>query len=351
MAIKHQFNSAKADGPDTTKVRPINWNAEHKLEGGSAGLAVIWDDDDASAKAGLGRFDHFNYTYNGNMEVWGEGVSAKPSGYRLVGAGATAAKDTTNKKYGNASATLTRVGNDCYFVQDVALVWNNLNAFKTKKVALGAWVRSASGGVARIGIVDGVGSTFSSYHTGGGTFEFLKVEHTISGSATGIEIRLQVDTGNASAQFDGVIFITGGKAELSEWVPSGWVGQVGILHFMRTDTQNENVTAFYNSSGASATETLIEFLPPFRGIARRLFAALNSAPAAGQTYAFTLRKATVDTLLTATVTDAGRTAKDITNEVEFTDANLMAMKVISSVTSGARAVHATVEFEAMPENF
>lgn len=31
VSIKHQFQSAKGDGPDPTKVQPSNWNAEHVL--------------------------------------------------------------------------------------------------------------------------------------------------------------------------------------------------------------------------------------------------------------------------------------------------------------------------------
>jgi hypothetical protein len=33
MSIVHTFVSAKADGPDTTLVRPTDWNATHSLTG------------------------------------------------------------------------------------------------------------------------------------------------------------------------------------------------------------------------------------------------------------------------------------------------------------------------------
>lgn len=31
LSVKHAFTSAKGDGPDTTRVKPTNWNAEHTL--------------------------------------------------------------------------------------------------------------------------------------------------------------------------------------------------------------------------------------------------------------------------------------------------------------------------------
>jgi hypothetical protein len=43
MPITHPFVSGKADGTDTTRVRPSNWNASHTLSGGSTGQTVIRD--------------------------------------------------------------------------------------------------------------------------------------------------------------------------------------------------------------------------------------------------------------------------------------------------------------------
>src|SRR5262245_25675183 len=31
LSVKHAFVSAKADGPDSTRLRPSNWNAEHDI--------------------------------------------------------------------------------------------------------------------------------------------------------------------------------------------------------------------------------------------------------------------------------------------------------------------------------
>lgn len=41
--LKHKFTSAKADGTDTSRVRPSNWNDEHAFAGGSDGQALVRD--------------------------------------------------------------------------------------------------------------------------------------------------------------------------------------------------------------------------------------------------------------------------------------------------------------------
>jgi len=38
MAIKHAFTSPKADGADTTLVRPVDWNADHVGRGSMANM-------------------------------------------------------------------------------------------------------------------------------------------------------------------------------------------------------------------------------------------------------------------------------------------------------------------------
>lgn len=39
MALKHAFTNPKADGPDTTIVRPSDWNADHVIDSGGLNSA------------------------------------------------------------------------------------------------------------------------------------------------------------------------------------------------------------------------------------------------------------------------------------------------------------------------
>lgn len=41
--IKHRFESAVADGPETTEIRPSNWNDEHVVTGGNDDDVLVRD--------------------------------------------------------------------------------------------------------------------------------------------------------------------------------------------------------------------------------------------------------------------------------------------------------------------
>lgn len=43
VAVTHPFVSTKADGADTARVRPTNWNANHTYAGGADGDVVAYD--------------------------------------------------------------------------------------------------------------------------------------------------------------------------------------------------------------------------------------------------------------------------------------------------------------------
>jgi len=164
----------------------------------------------------------FNFTENGDVETWNAGASSPPTGWgAVVGAGASIAKDTTNVKIGLAAAALTRSVVDCYLPQRVDQIAGFPQAaiWRSRPVVLGAWVRATVASRARLLIYDGIGSTASAYHTGGSAWEFLTVKRTIDAAATQVQLRLQVDTGDTTAQFDGVVFVLG--SEISDFFPSG----------------------------------------------------------------------------------------------------------------------------------
>jgi hypothetical protein len=66
--------------------------------------------------------------------------------------------------------------------------------FADKNVVLGAWVKSSSADKTRIGITDSTGTAYSSYHTGGGTYEWLEVTKAIASDTTNFSIVLDAGT-------------------------------------------------------------------------------------------------------------------------------------------------------------
>lgn len=291
-----------------------------------------------------------NYAFNADLEIRGAGDGAPPTGWTMVGAGAVASKDTTTGhwKTGTSSAGLQRAGTDCYYAQDVSLIpdsgppawWQN------RQVTAGAWVRATVASRARIGLNDGVGSSFSAYHTGGSSLEWLTVTRTLSGSATKVEIRLQVDTGNTTAQFDSAVLVVG--ASVSDFLPSSWRGRTAILWATCANvTLSTTVTNYFgNGIAPNGTESTTLIPVPFRGVARNLFALLTLTASPGS-YTLTLRKnATTSTALAVTVTATQASREDA--EVEFAKGDTYAIESVPASSPGTVTAVVMIEYEEVP---
>lgn len=84
-----------------------------------------------------------------------------------------------------------------------ATVYQDLSwsaSYQGQLVVFKCWVKSSAASNIRIQIDDGVGTSSSSYHSGGGSYEQLIVSRTLSGSAT--RLRVQVVCGASSSWFD-----------------------------------------------------------------------------------------------------------------------------------------------------
>ncbi len=91
-------------------------------------------------------------------------------------------------------------GHGTNYVYQSAIVQGFLNG---RTVKAWAWVKCTSPGLARIYITDGVGSTGSAPHTGGGGWELLTVEHVVDNAATDVAIQLYSST---TSWVDGIYF-------------------------------------------------------------------------------------------------------------------------------------------------
>ncbi len=145
-----------------------------------------------------------NLLQNGNFEFWYAGTAVAPTGWTLAGAGATIAREATIIKTKSYSAKLTRSGADTNIYQTFTNTY-----YKGRPVTVGAWVYATVASRARISIYDGVDTTYSSYHSGGSSWEFLTVTRTLSASATEVRAGVLIDTGDTSAYFDGAILVEG----------------------------------------------------------------------------------------------------------------------------------------------
>lgn len=292
---------------------------------------------------------NFNFTFNGDFEIWGGGTATDPTGWSHGGTGASVAKDTTNKKIGSASAALTRSGADCFLVQNVAPIFHGVEWWKGKTVTVGAWVRATVASRARLELHDGnVEIGVSSFHSGSSNWEWLTATGTVTSSATVMNIALQILNGDTTAQVDGITFVVG--SSVADFIPSGWRGRKATL-LLDTGTGGPlaGVTNHYSSSrhSSGASDAVVQI--PYACVIRRMHNRSNAAPGASQTYVYTLQKETVDTSLTATTSGASsQNSSNTVNEVECAATSHLSIKIVTSA-GAAVATHATMlEIEEIP---
>lgn len=182
--------------------------------GGAATVAQI--------KAALGAA---NLVGNDDFQLWPDGDAAAPLYWVLTGAGGTIARTgtglvDTSRKVGDFAAKVTRAGTDVVLSQ---LLLPSTGAFgradflKGQTVGAGCWVKCGTGSVARVSVTDGVTTTASSYHTGGGAWEWLSLTHTLDTSASLLKLQLETNTSNVAASFSGAVMV------LATVAPSGYI--------------------------------------------------------------------------------------------------------------------------------
>lgn len=190
-----------------------------------------------SATQLMGGLGGVNLVRNDDFLVWPDGDAAAPWAWTLTGAAATVARTgtglgDTSRKVGDFACKLTRAGTNCY-IQNSLLAgagFSRADFLQGKYLAFGMWVKCSTPNIARIAVNDGIGTGNSSYHTGGGTWEFLAVTRQLDASATQAVIRGIVDTADGNAIFSGAtVLLLDANFALAQYQPSPVL--YGAMHF------------------------------------------------------------------------------------------------------------------------
>jgi hypothetical protein len=154
-----------------------------------------------------------NILRNGDFESWLAGTAVAPDDWAIGGASASVAQGATtpDPKLGTYYAELTRAGTDCILFQ-IAETDRGIAYWQGRKVTFGCWVYATVAGRACLSVGDGVGTTTSSFHTGGSTWEFLTVTHTVDVAATYVYPTLNIVNGDTTVGFDGATLVEGASA-------------------------------------------------------------------------------------------------------------------------------------------
>lgn len=172
------------------------------------------------------------------LMLWPDGDTSAPNGWTLSGAGAaivrtgaggggyeaSAPADTTKMKFGKFAAKITRGAADAKLTKTLVATTQFPTGLQGRKVSAVVRAKSSVASQCSFVIDDGVTTTRGgftgngTFHTGGGTEELLYVTHTLSGSATKIDIYLEV-AGSGAAYFGDICVV------ISDVVPSDWFSE------------------------------------------------------------------------------------------------------------------------------
>lgn len=158
-----------------------------------------------------------NVVKDPTYDVWPVSDTAAPATYTLAGTGAAILRTgtglaDTNRKVGDFAARVTSGGAAVATLNQLLLptaAMTKANYLLGTSVSVGVWVRSATASAVRVGIADGVGTTYTSFHTGGSTWQWLSVTHTLSASAGRIELVQEVGAGTIVGYFSGSTVVLG----------------------------------------------------------------------------------------------------------------------------------------------
>jgi len=188
------------DNGDTILGDGLDWDATNKIEVDLSEVPVTDLD-----------FKHtspHNNLLNADFERWSAGDALAPDNWTLYGVGASVAKEDALEKIGDYSAKLTSaVGASASLIQEIHEV-RSIGYWSGRSVTFGAWVYATVANKVRLYIGDNVGDSFSSYHTGDSSWQWLSVTRDIDESATAVKAYLYV-AANSVGYIDGAMLIEG----------------------------------------------------------------------------------------------------------------------------------------------
>jgi hypothetical protein len=177
-----------------------------------------------------------NLVQNDDLAGWQNGAASAPDNFTLAGGGAAVARtgsgeaDTYSFLAGQYSAKLTYGAATVTLSQDIVSSsdFSNYTKARSKAVAFGMWGKTSVANALSIVIDDGVTTTRGgqagngTYHTGGGTEEWLYGTHTLSASATKITIYAELAQ-NTTGYVGGFALIFSSE-EMTFWPPFSTIG-------------------------------------------------------------------------------------------------------------------------------
>jgi hypothetical protein len=149
--------------------------------------------------------------------IWAGGDTVAPTHWVVSGTGDTMARAgtglaDTNRKVGDFCFKHTSGSDTAVIDQKIVPTgasFTRANFLIGQTVSAGAWVRTATASAVRISIYDGNAVTYSSFHTGGSTWQWLTVTATMGASATLLDFRMETNATGVVSYLSGPTVVLG----------------------------------------------------------------------------------------------------------------------------------------------
>lgn len=213
------------------------WDATKPAQGGALTSADFRNNWTAIEKA----IGHQNLLQDPTFLVWAAGDSASPTGYATSGTGHAVARTgvglaDTNRRTGDfATKLVSGASATAYLTQFILPSDAYDDGFDGMPVACGAWVKTSVASAVRLYFADGGATSVSTYHTGGGAWEWLKLTHTTSATATVLQWALEVAAGTVTAYISAPTCLLG-QIPPADFVPAPTI--VRDVHLLPTNLAN-----------------------------------------------------------------------------------------------------------------
>ena len=159
-----------------------------------------------------------NMLHNADFSMWHSGTASAPDGWTLAGSGGSVARSTTLASFGSYVAQVTRAGADTTLTYTVPYQLAKQLIDDLAPVALKVRFTGSVASRVRVGINDGVDTTWADYHSGDGEPEDKEVTRTLTAAASTLRVVLSVDTGDTMGSFDFAALVEGTSVGDDVWL-------------------------------------------------------------------------------------------------------------------------------------
>lgn len=210
-----------------------------------------------------------NLVADNGLLVWAAGDTAAPTYYTLSGAGAAVARTgagmgDTSQKWGKFGAKVTSAAALAQLYQTIipAASWDT--GMRGLGLACGGYVKSSTTSTARLYTYDGTTTTYSSYHTGDGSFQWLTVTTTVGAAVSGpLTTGLEVATGTKIGYLQALTCVLGDVAP----------------KYPQPSPAHEETRTYYATGNCATTAELLRYSLPRAAILRDVQLHALTAPA------------------------------------------------------------------------